>query len=885
MVFEKKTVTVKSTVLLVGLALTAIPMLGRSEVTPLSVNGTLTGQIVIAPEQGILTGSNLLHSFNSFHIRAGESVTFTGPSFIENVLARVTGNQPSEINGLLRSSIDQANLFLLNPNGVMFGPEAAISVDGALYVSTADSLQFSDGVQLLISDSGNSEISVASPEAFGFTTSTASITFNGTEIVTASDSGGAVSNLNALSLYAGSIELLDSQLSLPDTAIQLVAVAAATQVALVEQRIDGLLDSGAQLGSIEIRNQTPKFDADIDSSGDFGGKVTLLADSVRMDSANIFSDTAGDSDGRGIVVNTSGGLNLVNGSRITTDTIGGSGRGGDIVIDVNKLQVDGVNSIIASNNNTAGGGGQISIVATEVVLSNDAAISSITRSSGDGGSIDINTGSLQLRNSAEIRGQTATSGRGADIIINATESVTIGSSDLGGSDASGILVSSAAFVGLAGSSGSIAIETPKLELFSGQLQSRSLFPGSGAGGDITVLAAEFLLESEAEISASTFSRNNAGTINISADQFIHNGTLSASTGRTGNAGAISIDASTFNLAGEILAFTTSSGNGGSVDITSSNLSIDSGLIDVRTEDLGNAGSIIINAGLVSVSNLGEVNSSVLSGSTGQGGIITIDANALALVSGGALNTDTAGSGAGGTINFSVQNLLSVAGENSQINSNTTAAGSGGNIFGSAANIELTSGGSITTTASADGFAGNINLDALNNIDINNGRIRTDSEQSGGGNIRADAVNRLYLLNGELTASARGTSLGDDGGNVTIDPVFIITSNSKIVAQAVAGDGGIIELESQVFLSDRNSLISATSELGNDGEVRIFAPDNAVTGVLGVLQPAFADIVPLLESPCAATALNERSSLVYVPTPIRIVAPDDVVASPQLGCGP
>lgn len=305
---------------------------------------------------------------------------------------------------------------------------------------------------------------------------------------------------------------------------------------------------------------------------------------------------------------------------------------------------------------------------------------------------------------------------------------------------------------------------------------------------------------------------------------------------------------------------------------------------MRTEDQGSAGSIDIRADSVSLINFGEINSSVLAESTGQGGIIRIDSNTLTLDSGGALLSDTAGDGIGGTISFTLGGLLSVSGADTQINSNTTAAGSGGSIIGTAVDISVALGGSITTAASASGFAGNINLDALNNIDVTGGGIRTDSELSGGGNITVNAVNRLYLLNGELTASARGTSIGDDGGNVTIDPVFIITNNSRIVAQAVAGDGGIIELESQVFLSDRNSLISATSELGNDGEVRIFAPDNAVTGVLGVLQPTFDDLVPLLESPCAATALNERSSLVYLPTPIRIVAPDDVVAGSQTTCG-
>jgi len=168
--------------------------------------------------------------------------------------------------------------------------------------------------------------------------------------------------------------------------------------------------------------------------------------------------------------------------------------------------------------------------------------------------------------------------------------------------------------------------------------------------------------------------------------------------------------------------------------------------------------------------------------------------------------------------------------------------------------------------------------------VSDGRIRTDSEQSGGGNITIDAVERLYLNRGELTASARGLNTGDDGGNVSIDPVFILLNDGRIVAQAIAGDGGIIQLQSDVFLSDRQSLISATSEQGNDGEVRIIAPDNGVTGVLGVLEVELDDSQPLLQLPCAATAFGERSSLIYNPGLPSVSAPEDLPFTRLEGCG-
>ena len=113
--------------------------------------------------------------------------------------------------------------------------------------------------------------------------------------------------------------------------------------------------------------------------------------------------------------------------------------------------------------------------------------------------------------------------------------------------------------------------------------------------------------------------------------------------------------------------------------------------------------------------------------------------------------------------------------------------------------------------------------------------------------------RVYLANNELTASAKGEGSQDNGGNVTIDPIFLILSNSNIVAQAFVGNGGIIELHADNFISDTLSFIDATSELGNDGEVRIVSPENSVTGVVGVLNADFGNENELLRDSCASRA--------------------------------
>ena len=120
------------------LLLTALPL--HAEITPDASLGTQV--IKIGQESfiriGTQNGPNLFHSFSNFDINTGEIATFVGPTIIENIINRVTGGTTSNIDGLIRSSIPGANLYLLNPAGVLFGPNAALDISGSFHVSSAD---------------------------------------------------------------------------------------------------------------------------------------------------------------------------------------------------------------------------------------------------------------------------------------------------------------------------------------------------------------------------------------------------------------------------------------------------------------------------------------------------------------------------------------------------------------------------------------------------------------------------------------------------------------------------------------------------------------------------------------------------------------------------
>jgi filamentous hemagglutinin family protein len=89
---------------------------------------------------GTIRGSNQFHSFDRFSIGTNDTASFTGPDGVTNILSRVTGGQLSNIDGTIQSQIPGANLYLLNPSGVLFGPNARLDVKGSFHVSTADVL-------------------------------------------------------------------------------------------------------------------------------------------------------------------------------------------------------------------------------------------------------------------------------------------------------------------------------------------------------------------------------------------------------------------------------------------------------------------------------------------------------------------------------------------------------------------------------------------------------------------------------------------------------------------------------------------------------------------------------------------------------------------------
>ncbi|MEO1509586.1 MAG: filamentous hemagglutinin N-terminal domain-containing protein [Cyanobacteria bacterium J06633_23] len=143
---------------------------------------------------------NLIHQFQQFDLGADDAANFVVSPDVANVISLINGLQPSSIDGLLKitsnnSDIDSsANLFLVNPAGIIFGEDARLSLPANLTATTASGLLFEDTYLLSI----NGSVSEVELTTTGDTSSASTLTplFNGsTGLISAASASPTVNDL------------------------------------------------------------------------------------------------------------------------------------------------------------------------------------------------------------------------------------------------------------------------------------------------------------------------------------------------------------------------------------------------------------------------------------------------------------------------------------------------------------------------------------------------------------------------------------------------------------------------------------------------------------------------------------------------------------------
>ena len=803
-------------------------------------------------EGGAIRDGNLFHSFGEFNVGEGQGAYFANPALIENIFTRVTGTNVSNLLGTL-GVLGNANLFLINPNGVIFGPNASLDLQGSFVVSSAESFVFN-----------NFEFSASNPQAPPLLTINIPLGLRFQEnpgpISARATSELKVGPRQTLGLLGGEVRLDGTVIESPGTQVELGSLAVPGVVELNED-LSFIFPEGAARGDIFLGNEAA---INVRSGG--GGSITIKAQNVDVVGGSEL--LAGISEGLGspeaqggdIEINATGRINLADNSLIDNEVEENAvGNSGNIKIKTGALSVNN-GSIIGTTISGEGTAGSVTIEASDAVVLDgvrDLDILTGVSSSveegaeGNGGVITITTGSLEVKNGAEILSINWGKGNAGTVNINATETVVLDGGD------SEILtgVNSSVAPGAEGNAGGVTITTGSLEVKNG-----------------------------AEVSASTFAKVDVETVNINAtetivldggdSEFLTGVTSSVQEGAEGNAGGVRVTTGSMEVknGAQLLAVTFGKGDAGTVNInTTETVVLDGGDSEFSTVVAssvapgaeGNAGGVTITTGSLEIKN-GIITAASAPKSTGDGGDIYIDSTKVTLTDGSAIAVSSKGQGNGGNIFLSAGDLFLDRG--SEVSA-ATVSGQGGNMTFNIANLfSLRNNSPISTTAGGTGNGGNINLSTEFFLARDDSDITANAFEGNGGNISIATQGIFSFPNSTIDASSQ---LGIDGvieiNTPDIDPsqgLIKLSENVVDPDQLIAQNPCLQGEESEYIITGRGGLSPSPAQTLNSDPLEVGLVE-AATGTAATVTPPPPPTSTAQIVPAKGWKLNEKGEVILV----------------------
>ncbi len=787
---------------------------------------------------GTPVGTNLFHSFSQFSVPTGGSAFFDNALEVENIIGRVTGGSLSNIDGLIRTN-GTANLFLLNPSGIIFGANAQLNIGGSFIASTANGMRFADGTEFSATTASPPLLTLSVPIGLQYGTTAAGIQVQGSTL--------EISSGRSLALVGGDIAVVGGNLTAARGRIELGAVrgAGTVEITFANNQIQFTVPDAMARADISLTD-----DAVINTSGIGGGDIQLTGKQITLQDARVESTTLGSQPGGNLTVNATDSVKIVGnddaGGMFTQGLFAetrGAGMGGNLSITTGELTVQGEARISAATFG-AGQGGNLTVNATDSVelIGVDSpdfqlftGILTDAESTGTAGDLMINTRRLIVREGAQVSAATFGEGAGGNLTVNATDSV-----ELIGVSASDLL-SSGLFTATqpeaTGNAGNLEVNTRKLIVQDGA----QIFAGTGGagdGGNLTVNAADFV-----EVTG------------VSPIALFPSGlfTVVDATG-TGNAGDLEVNTGRLTVqdGAQISAGTFGAGNGGnltmnaadSVEVSgvSPNL-FPSGLFSTADDffvfdtglAVGNAGDLTVNTRQLIVQDGGQIAASTF-GNTGKGGNLLV--NAVESVEVRGTGPEEAVGGSSG--------LLADA---------TDGFNDSGTVTVNTEQLRVEDGARVAVSNQGSGNAGNLEVKAGSIFLDNQGTLTADTASGEGGNIKLELQNLLLMRrNSLISAEAGGTG---NGGNIDMDTTFLVAfENSDIIANAFEGRGGNVQITAQGIVgiefclqNTPESCITVSSEFGEDGVVVINTPDVDPSKELVTLSEDVLDVSNLVAQGC------------------------------------
>lgn len=633
---------------------------------------------------GTSVGNTLFHSFREFSVPTGGSAYFNNASTINHIISRITGRSVSNIDGLIRAN-SSTNLFLLNPNGIIFGPNASLDIGGSFLATTADSINFPDNGQFSATNpQSNPLLIVGVPIGLQFGQSPGAIRNE------ASTAGGLQSSIGrTVALVGGEVVLPGGILATENGRIEIGGVANSSLVRLIP------VPNGWTLGYEDVSNfQDIRLlqNAIVSTSG-LGSSIQFQGRNVTITGGSlVFSDAAGREGNLAITATDS--VNLRGDGTVLTTFTRGAEDVGNLAITTRNLRVAG-GAVIQNSTFGEGRGGRLLVRATEAVEvsgTNSAgdrpsAIASVVGSTGRGGTILIEigeTGHLTLQDGGAIDTSTFGAGNAGRISIKAPLIELEGTGPILGPNPqdnvpSGIFaqVADTATQG-AGDAGSLIIRTEQLRVLGGaQISTAGRFGGNG--GTIRIHASDIQLSGEAP--GATRDVGRSGIF------------VSVESGATLNAGELILNTRrlTVENGAEISANNRASGaSGGNATLTVGQLILQNGGEIRATTRAGIGGNIKVqDLDLLLMSNQSQISARAFNNALG--GNITIDAASGFVVAGASQNNDivaNAFEGRGGNIDITAQGIIGLEERRSQP-TNTTNDIDASSEFGAPGTVTIT----------------------------------------------------------------------------------------------------------------------------------------------------------------------------------------------------
>ncbi|MEM7593454.1 MAG: filamentous hemagglutinin N-terminal domain-containing protein, partial [Cyanobacteria bacterium P01_A01_bin.83] len=781
-------------------------------------------------EGGAIRGNNLFHSFAEFSIPQQDRVYFASPAGIDNILTRVTGDNISQIFGTL--GVDgAANLFLLNPNGIVFGQDAQLDIAGSFLATTADSYIWADGFNFSATDPEPPLLTLNIPVGLQFGSNPGSIINRSRSMPTSppevSDpenfippEGLRIAEGQTLSFLGGEIRLEGGYLNTSGGKIELGAVGADNIVKFSPndnnwqadyEDVNNFADlkinqhggiDGGQIGGTQIsltgRNISMGYDLDTLAQLDyqiedfFNLESSPNLDQLTPDRTRIEAQNHNHPIPTLIEINAADTFSIIDPGRNSA------------IIDPSRNS----RNIVAHTSGT-GDAGVIDIVADSIIIYGASVESwTLAGASGNGGEINFTAQNMSLNN-AGAGVNTFSQADGGIINLNIAQNVQLKSGGFGATARD------------EGKGGVIQIKAQNLDIKSGGFGTSTF--GNGDAGVIDLDISDSLRVTSGGFGSDAAADGNGGTIQIDARNIeLNEAGMGVRTIGGGQGGEIEINAETIMLQDGVI----SAESGENFDeriFVNENLST-----PIGDKDAGNGGSISITAQDLLIDN-GNITTSTFG--TGEAGNITLEVDSVTAIGGDLItgvNSSTKGSGRGGDITI-IGDRLSLQ-QNAGIAANSEAGGIAGDIFIQAQELIQLQGGIISVDGGTLGSPGNINLDSATITLDQAGTISATTNRGKQGNINLTA-NSLWLRDrSTIVTNATG---GATGGNIKIDLTsnLLALDNSQINASAQQGQGGNIKINATGIFVAPNSKINASSQFGIDGLIQIntlaVAPDSGL----------------------------------------------------------